>query len=69
MLPSSLNISKYKFKAVLDFGSKIICTADDNNKKQAKFKCARLAICLLAPKIYEQRFSTEDDYVSAVFCR
>lgn len=49
-----------KFRAILDFNGTIICTGEADNKKAARERCARHAICIVALTIYRTRFSPEE---------
>jgi dsRNA-specific ribonuclease len=53
-------IKSQKFTCKLDFGGIEICTGDGKNKKEARSKCAKNAICLVAPKIFDTKFPGED---------
>lgn len=54
-----------KFMAILDFNGFEICTGEADNKKGAKEKSARYAICLVAHSIYKARFSPEEPHVDS----
>lgn len=55
--------SKNKFRAILDFNGFEICTGEADNKKAAKEKSARFAICIVAHTIYKSRFSREELHI------
>ena len=47
------------FRAILKFNQKVICHSQGQNKKDAKFACAKLAIQLVAPNVFKQRYPNE----------
>jgi hypothetical protein len=49
-----------KFTCKLDFNGIDICTGDGLNKKDAKFKCAKNAIFIVAPNIYDAKYPGEN---------
>lgn len=49
-----------KFTVKLDFNGQLICTAEGRNKKDAKFDCAKRAICLVAPKVFALKYADEN---------
>lgn len=53
-----------KFTAILDFNGFLICTGEADNKKAARERCARFAICIVAFNIYSTRFSPEEPQIN-----
>lgn len=56
--PQMVHVQKFTVK--LDFNGQLICTAEGRNKKDAKFDCAKRAICLVAPKVFAVKYSDEN---------
>ena len=49
-------VTNLKFKATLEVNLEFLCCAEGQNKREAKFLCAKIAIFLLAPNAFSQRF-------------
>ena len=50
-----------QFIAILEFNSHPICQASGQNKKEAKIGCSKIALCVVAPTIFKQRFPLDAD--------
>lgn len=49
-----------EYIAILDFNQDFICSMKGKNKKEAKFACARMALSLVAPNVFRQRYPKEN---------
>lgn len=50
-----------QFIAILEFNTNQICQAAGQNKKEAKIACAKIALCVVAPNMFKQRFPQDAD--------
>lgn len=48
-----------RFKAILEMNLQFLCQADGQNKKDSKVACAKLALYMIAPVAFKQRYSDE----------
>ena len=48
------------FHAILELNANVICVGSGQNKKDAKFHCAKDALSLIAPKIYKARWTISE---------
>ena len=57
--PTDAMSQSSKFGCRLDFGGKYVCTGYGLNKKEAKNKCATMALYKVAPNVFKDRFPEE----------